>query len=165
MGSLSFYMNTVVLELQPTACWPEILLQNFLTEDRLHVSLNNSKSSWPWSGKASPQRYAATSMLDHGYNRLVVESLVCGGCNGTFALQTVQQFKHHQFSSPRSWGSRRAGATVRWALLLHGNRGTISLGLIGRERGLREFFLCLLWILFLLILSFFLINSLNELSG
>lgn len=64
----------VVLVLQVIDWWPDILLQEFLLENRIRVSLNYDKPPWPQSSKAS--HYTATSMLDSTYSVLLWKSVL-----------------------------------------------------------------------------------------
>ncbi len=68
--------NPSALELEVTNWWPDILLQDFLIECRIHVSINYGKSSRSWSCKAAPDHYTTTTMFDCWYDDLFMKCCV-----------------------------------------------------------------------------------------
>ncbi len=55
---------------------PDILLQDFLIECRIHGSINYGKSSRSWSCKAAPDHYNTTTMFDSWYDVLFMKCCV-----------------------------------------------------------------------------------------
>lgn len=62
--------------LQVTNWWPDILLQDFLVESRIHGSINPSKSSRSWSSKAAPDHHINTTIFDCWYDVLFLKCCV-----------------------------------------------------------------------------------------
>ncbi len=75
LGSLSCCITQVRLNLF-TNWWPDILLQDFLIECRIHGSINYGKSSRPWSCKAASDHHTTTTMLDCWYDVLFMKCCV-----------------------------------------------------------------------------------------
>ncbi len=67
---------TVSPELEVTNWRPDILLQDFLIECRIHGSINYGKSSRSWSCKAAPDHHTTTTMFDCWYDVLFMECCV-----------------------------------------------------------------------------------------
>ncbi len=68
--------NPSVLELEVTNRQPDILLQDFLIEYRIHGSINYGKSSRSWNCKAAPYHHTITTMFDCWYGVLFMKSCV-----------------------------------------------------------------------------------------
>ncbi len=68
-GGLAGVFGIIVLLNNPSALelsnwWPDILLQDFLIECRIHGSINYGKSSRSWRCKAAPDHHTTTTMLN-----------------------------------------------------------------------------------------------------
>ncbi len=68
LGSLSCYITQVRLSLRSPNWRPDILLQDFLIECRIHGSINYGKSSRSWSCKAAPDHHTTTTMFDCSFD-------------------------------------------------------------------------------------------------
>ncbi len=75
-GIIVLLHNTSALELEVTNWWPDILLQDFLIECRIHGSINYGKSSRSWSCKAAPDHHTTTTMFDCWYDVLFMKCCV-----------------------------------------------------------------------------------------
>ncbi len=62
LGSLSYCIIQVRLSLRVTNWRPDILLQDFLIEFRIHGSINYGKSSRSWSCKAASDHHTTTNV-------------------------------------------------------------------------------------------------------
>ncbi len=81
---------TVSPELEVTNWRPDILLQDFLIECRIHGSINYGKSSRSWSCKAAPDHHTTTTMFDCWYDVLFMEC--CVGFTPDVTGHTFQKF-------------------------------------------------------------------------
>ncbi len=68
--------NPSALELEVTNWQPDILLQDFLIECRIHDSINYGKWSRSWSCKAAPDNHTTTTMFDCWYDVLFMKCCV-----------------------------------------------------------------------------------------
>ncbi len=74
-GIIVLLHNPSALELEVTNWWPDILLQDFLIECRIHGSINYGKSSRSWSCKAAPDHHTTTT-FDCWYDVLFMKCCV-----------------------------------------------------------------------------------------
>ncbi len=110
LGSLSCCITQVRLSLRSQNWWPDILLQDFLIECRIHGSVKYGKSSRSWSCKAAPDHYTTTTMFDCWYDVLFHEILYWfyARCNGTHTFQKVQLLSHQSTEYlPKSLGDNQ----------------------------------------------------------
>ncbi len=75
-GIIVLLHNPSALELEVTNWWPDILLQDFLIECRIHGSINYGKSSRSWSCKTAPDHHITTTMFDCWYDVLFMKCCV-----------------------------------------------------------------------------------------
>ncbi len=82
-GGLAGVFGIIVLlhipsahELEVTNWWPDILLQDFLIECKMHGSINYGKPSRSWSCKAAPDHHTTTTMFDCRYDVLFMKCCV-----------------------------------------------------------------------------------------
>ncbi len=74
-GIIVLLHNPSALKLEVTNWWPDILLQDFLIECRIHGSINYGKSSRSWSCKAAPDHHI-TTMFNCWYDVLFMKCCV-----------------------------------------------------------------------------------------
>ncbi len=55
--------NPSSLQLEVTNRWPDIVLQDFLVDSRIHGSIYHSKSSRSWSSKTDPDHHTTTTIF------------------------------------------------------------------------------------------------------
>ncbi len=68
--------NPSSLQLEVTNRWPDIVLQNFLVDSRIHGSIYHSKSSRSWSSKTAPDHHATTNIFYCWYDVLFLKCCV-----------------------------------------------------------------------------------------
>ncbi len=99
--------NPTALELEGTNWRPDILLQDFLIECRIHGSINFGKSSRSWSCKAAPDHHTTTTMFDCWYDVLML-CWFYARCNGTQTFQKVKLLSHQSTEYlPKSLGDNQ----------------------------------------------------------
>ncbi len=106
-GIIILLHNPSALELELTNWWPDILLQDFQIECRIHGSINYGKSSRSWSS-LRPSHY-------HHHVWLLIWSsfyeMLCwfyARCNGTHTFQKVQLLSHQSTEYlPKSLGDNQ----------------------------------------------------------
>ncbi len=64
LGIIVLLHNPSALELEVTNWRPDILLQDFPIEGRIHGSINYGMSTSSWSCKAAPEHHTTTTMFD-----------------------------------------------------------------------------------------------------
>ncbi len=75
-GIIVLLHNPSALELEVTNWWPDILLQDFLIECRIHGSINYGKSSRSWSSKTAPDHHTTTTIFYCWYDVLFLKCCV-----------------------------------------------------------------------------------------
>ncbi len=68
--------NPSSLQLEVTNRWPDIVLQDFLVDSRIHGSIYHSKSSRSWSSKTAPDHYTTTTIFYCWYDVLFLKCCV-----------------------------------------------------------------------------------------
>ncbi len=71
---------------------PDILLQDFLIDCRIHGSIIYGKSYRSWSCKAAPDHHTTTTMFDCSFYE--IQCWFCTRCNGTHTFQKVKPLSH-----------------------------------------------------------------------
>ncbi len=83
--------NPSSLQLGVTNRWPDIVLQDFLVDSRIHGSIYHSKSSRSWSSKTAPDHHTTTTIFYCWYDVLFLKCCYFyTRCNGTHTFQKVQ---------------------------------------------------------------------------
>ncbi len=68
--------NPSSLQLAVTNRWPDIVLQDFLVDSRIHGSIYHSKSSRSWSSKTAPDHHTTTTIFYCWYDVLFLKCCV-----------------------------------------------------------------------------------------
>ncbi len=68
--------NPSSLQLEVTNRWPDIVLQDFLVDSRIHGSIYHSKSSRSWSSKTAPDHHTTTIIFYCWYENLFLKCCV-----------------------------------------------------------------------------------------
>ncbi len=68
--------NPSSLQLEVTNRWPDIVLQDFLVDSRIHGSIYHSKSSRSWSSKTAPDHHTTTTIFYCWYDVLFLKCCV-----------------------------------------------------------------------------------------
>ncbi len=68
--------NLSSLQLEVTNRWPDIVLQDFLVDSRIHGSIYHSKSSRSWSSKTAPDHHTTTTIFYCWYDVLFLKCCV-----------------------------------------------------------------------------------------
>ncbi len=68
--------NPSSLQLEVTNRWPDIVLQVFLVDSRIHGSIYHSKSSRSWSSKTAPDHHTTTTIFYCWYDVLFLKCCV-----------------------------------------------------------------------------------------
>ncbi len=101
--------NPSSLQLEVTNRWPDIVLQDFLVDSRIHGSIYHSKSSRSWSSKTAPDHHTTTT-FHCWYDVLFLK------CCVTFTPDVMGHTPSKKFNfclvspqsiSQKSWGSSR----------------------------------------------------------
>ncbi len=72
-----FWIRTQVrFSLEVTNRWPDIVLQDFLVDSRIHGSIYHSKSSRSWSSKTAPDHHTTTTIFYCWYDVLFLKCCV-----------------------------------------------------------------------------------------
>jgi len=102
--------NPSSLQLEVTNRWPDILLQDFLVNSKIHGSIYHSKSSRSWSSKTAPDHHTPTTIFYCWYDVLFLKYGV------TFTPDVMGHTPSKKFNFclvssqsifPKSWGSSR----------------------------------------------------------
>ncbi len=75
-GSLSCCRTQGSLQLEVTNRWPDIVLQDFLVDSRIHGSIYHSKSSRSWSSKTAPDHHTTTTIFYCWYDVLFLNAVL-----------------------------------------------------------------------------------------
>ncbi len=68
--------NPSSLQLEVTNRWPDIVLQDFLVDSRIHGSIYHSKSSRSWISKTAPDHHTTTTIFYRWYDVLFLKCCV-----------------------------------------------------------------------------------------
>ncbi len=68
--------NPSSLQLEVTNRWPDIVLQDFLVDSRIHGSIYHRKSSRSWSSKTAPDHHTTTTIFYCWYDVLFLKCCV-----------------------------------------------------------------------------------------
>ncbi len=124
--------NPSSLQLEVTNRWPDIVLQDFLVDSRIHGSIYHSKSSRSWAAK-QPQ----TIMLPPPYftvGMISFSEMLCyfyTRCNGTHTFQKVQLLSRQSTEYfPKELGIIKIfSGKLRWAFMFFLLSSGFGLGL------------------------------------
>ncbi len=108
-GIIALLHNPSVLELEFTNWWPDILLQDFLIESKIHSSISYGKSSRSWSCKAAPDHHTTINMFDCWCNVLFMKSVGFMQYETEHTLSKNVTFVSsiHRIFAQKSWGQLR----------------------------------------------------------
>ncbi len=112
---------TSSLQLEVTNRWPDIVLQDFLVDSRIHGSIYRSKSSRSWSSKTAPDHHT-TSTIFYCWYDVSFSEMLCyfyARCNGTHTFQKVQLLSRQSTEYfPKSLGDHQDVFWQNWDELL-----------------------------------------------
>jgi len=100
--------NPSLFQLEVRNRWPDILLQDFLVDSRIHGSIAHSKSSRSWSSKTAPDHHTTTTIFYCWYDVLFLK---CGviftpDVMGHTPSKKIQLLSRQStVFSQKSWGS------------------------------------------------------------
>ncbi len=113
--------NPSSLQLEVTNRWPDIVLQDFLVDSRIHGSIYHSKSSRSWSSKTAPDHYTTITIFYCWHDVLFLKFCV------TFTPDVMGHTPSKKFNfclvSPQSTFPKVLGssgcflAKLRWAFM------------------------------------------------
>ncbi len=112
--------NPSSLQLEVTNRWPDIVLQDFLVDSRIHGSIYHSKSSRSWSSKTAPDHHTTTTIFYCWYDVLFLKCCYFyARCKDTHLPKSSTFVSSvHRVFSQKYWGSSRCFlAKLRWAFM------------------------------------------------
>ncbi len=112
--------NPSSLQLEVTNRWPDIVLQDFLVDSRIHGSIYHSKSSRSWSSKTAPDHHTTTTIFYCWYDVLFLKCCYFyARCNGTHTFQKVKLLSCQSTEYfPKSLGDHQDVFWQNWDELL-----------------------------------------------